>query len=161
MPASFCENVHPDGSVNRKLPAVIKTADAPIFDPADRKGDAAVHAILIEHANFALTVTEHHETLAEQLGPQRIAIGMRQLLRCADRVPIATHRCPHRRSRAHSRQGFVLGHFHHARLLPAPKRFPQKTIVGVEMSPRTRETTDPSISFRAATSTLVSGSIHE
>ena len=75
-----------------------------------------MRAILVEHAEAALGVAEHHQVLAEQAHPQRRAVGLGHLFGKARRDPVAAHDLPHRRRTLDAAQEVVLFRRHGALL---------------------------------------------
>ena len=76
---------------------MIEAAQAAFLVAPEGERRAPVRAVLVEHADAALRVAEHHQVLAEQARAHRRAVALGDLLRQADRQPVPAHELPHRR----------------------------------------------------------------
>lgn len=97
-----------DCAVHAKFPAVIEAPYAVFFDSAECQRCPPVHAKLIEEADPAARITKGNELLAEESNTKWLAVRCGQLRRCADWMPIATHRAPHGHVRPDTRKDLVV-----------------------------------------------------
>jgi hypothetical protein len=56
-----------------------------------------MRAGLVEHADGALAVAKHHQTLAQDARPHRVAVGLADLFDQAHGHPMLAHQPPHGR----------------------------------------------------------------
>ena len=101
-------------AIHVELPAVVDAADAVLLVPAQPERRKAVGAPLAHQAYAAGRVAEGNEVLTEDAQAQGIAVGMRQLMRDEDRLPVAAHQLAHRRTGPHAGQSFVVPGRKHA-----------------------------------------------
>src|SRR5581483_2832101 len=111
-----------DVALDVEFPAVIEAAQAARFVTAERERRAPMQAILAQHAEAPVAVTEGHQVFAEQARAHRRAVARRDLLRHAHRQPVPAHDAAHRRARFDTAKEFVLFASQHGRkdILAAP-----------------------------------------
>ena len=71
---------------------------------------------IVQHADPAIGIAEHHQVLAEQPRRHRRAVGFGNFLDQADRLPVAAHQAAHRRGALDTAQQVVFLRSQHAAL---------------------------------------------
>src|ERR1044071_6351888 len=109
--------VHLVDTVTRdvEFPAVIGAPEPAFLIAPEPQRNAAVRAEFVDKADPAVAVAERDEVLAEQLDPDRRAVGLGNLRRHAGGDPISPHRLAHRRPGADAGDQFVFLWWQHRR----------------------------------------------
>jgi hypothetical protein len=100
--------------VHVELPAVIDTAQAALLVAAEEQPRPAVRAAGVNDADLAIRVAEGHEVFTEHAQAHWRAIRLRQFLGQQHWVPEAADQLAHGRTRAGSRQEFVVAKIEHS-----------------------------------------------
>ena len=108
-----------------ELPAVIDAAQPAFLVAPEKQRHAAVRAEFVDEADAAVAVAERDEVLAQQLHPDRRAVGLGDLARQAGRDPIPPHRIAHRGARSDAGDQFVFFRWQHRFGLLAGTDLPQ------------------------------------
>jgi hypothetical protein len=93
-----------DRAVNSKLPAVVQTTDSAIFNSPDSHRRAAVHTMLVDDPNRAISYAERDEILSENAYQFWRTIRRGDIRRQANRGPESPEHVAHGGSRTDATQ---------------------------------------------------------
>jgi hypothetical protein len=97
-----------DVAVDVEFPAVIEAAQAALLVATEDQRCTAMQAELGEHAQLAVRIAEDDQVFAQEPGADRRAVLLRDLVREADRQPVAAHDAAHGRVALDAAQQVVL-----------------------------------------------------
>ncbi len=105
-------------AIDVEFPAVIEAAQPALFVTRKHQRGAPVRAILVEDADTAFAVAEHHKILAQQAHLHRRAVRLSRFLGQAGCNPVAAHDPAHRGVARDAAQQVVFLWRHHGGISP-------------------------------------------